>query len=203
MAHVEQVPDEAVEAVVRHLGRRLAAALPPGLDAKTAERVVPPVEVAESLPVWTLHADRLSARTTAGGLEELVEDTGSWHHQIRRGGRTDAFARSEASREKGGGWGVTHLFGGSPVAAGIDAAVSTVDGRAEGDPRVRLLVVPAFHLHALWLSDEGGDRVVVADAPPQYGRIARNVEYDAREFLDLLARERQIVGLTGLPPAGS
>jgi hypothetical protein len=53
----------------------------------------------------------------------------------------------------------------SPIAQRIDEAVAWVDDNAGAEDHVRLLLVPASHLHTFWLeSEELRSRFVVIDA---------------------------------------
>jgi hypothetical protein len=66
-----------------------------------------------------------------------------------------------------------------------------------GDPEVRLLVAPAYQLHALWLSndDTSVDQVVVVDAPSDYGDLKPDVWHNAPAFLEVLYQQVPALGV--------
>jgi hypothetical protein len=119
-------------------------------------------------------------------FETLAIPTGQWHHQIRYRGKARAFARSSA--------GAVDQLAESVLAEKIDAAIEFVDAKLPGNGVARLLVVPAYYVHAFWIHSPTQDDVVVIDRPEgsalQYQHL-----YRADEFLQALAGEAHSHGI--------
>ncbi len=92
-------------------------------------------------------------------------------------------------------WSVRELFT-SEIAGKIDEAIDWVDRNVKGDPLARLLIVPAFHLHAFWLVESGKSHVVIVDMPRGFSKLEYRKLYTSREFLDALVQEQHIIGIT-------
>jgi hypothetical protein len=63
------------------------------------------------------------------------------------------------------------------------------DAIALDDPLVRLLICPAFYVHAFWLVGKGTSHILVVDMPNQFTHLKYTTLYPPREFLENLARE--------------
>lgn len=190
MAHSDTLPIDTQKAIADQVGQRLASVV------AAAQLPAPggcggPV-LGETFTVWVLGLDAVTRSNE--DLGKLAVQTGRWHHQVRYGGRAQAFARSVPTGPNAGDWALTQLFE-SRVAERIDAAVDWVDQHVAGDPLVRLLVMPAFHLHAFWLLENGRSQVLVVDMPDGYTRLAYHTLYTPKEFLDALAREQHAQGV--------
>lgn len=181
MPHTDPISSDALKKIAQEIGLRVSET---GLETLTANGTL---ELTASMEVWGLGLSALAEANKS--LESLVFRTGSWHHQISHSGVAKEFARTEPGATADG-WTVQDLTT-SPIAAQIDAALDWVDRNVRTDPRVRLLVVPAYYLHALWLQDAGQDQILIADRPDQYRQILYENLYPSTDFVQLLA---------GLPP---
>src|SRR5262245_20890226 len=144
MAHADALPQGVIDNVASQVGaeagKGLGAAV---LQSKT-------MELTESFSLWALGAD-VVAKTYAD-LAQLARQTGRWHHQIKIDGKAQAFARSMPLGPDAANWSLRELFR-SEIAGKIDEAIAWVDTNVTGDPLVRLLVAPAYQLHAFWLKE--------------------------------------------------
>jgi hypothetical protein len=190
VAHPDALPVDTVKAIADQIGQRLASVATPAQLAAPAGPRGP--ELGETFSVWLLGLDAVTKSHEA--IEKLAIQTGRWHHQVRYGGRAQAFARSLPVGPKPDDWSVTQLFE-SRVAERIDAAIDWVDQNVLGDPLVRLLVMPAYHLHAFWLVDEKTSQLLVVDMPDSYTRLRCKTLYSPKEFLDNLAQEQHAQGV--------
>lgn len=184
MAHVESLP----EAVLDHVARQLGGMLP-ALDPSLAEVQV---GLAESFPVWLLKQPH-----DGETLEELAISTSQWHHQIRtEDGRAVAFARSSYPPvdEDDDAPGLMR----NEIALWLNDAIEWIDEHVPGDLEARLLVAPAYHLHAFWLVGDGESSVVVSDFPEGSLALRRERLYPEAEFLMALRRADPITGVRGM-----
>ena len=92
-------------------------------------------------------------------------------------------------------WSVREMFE-SEIARKIDDAIEWVDQNVKGDPLVRLLVVPAYHLHAFWLKEGNASQVLVVHMPQGFAKLQTGKLYGSKDFLEALAQEQHIVGIT-------
>lgn len=190
MAHSYKISDKALHGVTEQLGEHLHHLGDPDLlKAKS-------VELCETFEMWKLGAKALASGAQSGSdLAQLARPTRNLHHQIKHDGEAKSFASSagDSKNRTLAGWTI------SPLAKKIDQAVRWIDHQVEigGDPLVRLLVVPSYHVHAFWLVGEAGseDRAVVIDAPAQYKGLPRMKLLTSREFLAALVSERQAIGI--------
>jgi hypothetical protein len=151
------------------------------------------VELGESFEVWFLGRSAIS-RTTAP-LQTIARRTGYWHHQIRHNGKAVQYARSAPHGPGEEDWDI-HAVLSSDLAGKIDDAITWIDAHVtEGDPLVRLLIVPAYFVTAFWLQDGASDRIVVVDMPAEFTMLERERIYTGQEFLDALAQERHAQGI--------
>lgn len=187
MAHADNLPKDVIDAVAAQIGANAGRAFGPNmLQAKS-------VELTESFAIWALGADAITKSGT--DLSLLAHQTGRWHHQIKLDGKPELFARSMPLGPEAANWSVREMFA-SSVAKKIDDAIDWVDRNVKIDPLVRLLIVPAYHLHAFWLKEGEGSQVLVVDMPQTYTKLQGARLYTAKEFLDTLAQEQHIVGLS-------
>jgi hypothetical protein len=88
------------------------------------------------------------------------------------------------------------------VAAKIDAAIGWADRHVKGRTTVRLLVVPAYFVHAFAVVRDNpptpAERytAVLIDQPETYTRLEYEREYPLAEFLKLLAKEKPAADMT-------
>ena len=188
MAHVDRLPEEILEMVASQLGEFLVDLGDPSI--REAEKV----ELAETLPVWMIPLDKL--QEGAAPLRELTVDTGRWHHQVKVDGRPTVFARSRRLGQ-GSGWRITGAFW-SEIAARVDSSIGWVDESLDGDPLVRILAVPSYHLTAFWFVEGAEDRILVVNAPTQYATLQmEHGVLSGERFLAALREYTHIEGRTG------
>lgn len=185
MAHADNLANDILDSVAAQIDDLL----PTSVGAQVLKNT--PVEMGESFGVWSLGADVIHGNAD---LSKLVTQTGRWHHQIRFGGKAGAFARSIALGPDAANWSVTQLYE-SDLAAKIDEATDWIDQNVKDDPVVRLLIVPAYHLHAFWIFDGTDSRVLVVDMPNQFSQLQYRQLYSSKEFLESLAKEQHVIGV--------
>ncbi len=182
MAHADPFPNDILKSVAEQIGPRLL--LPPG---------APPAQLRETFSVWSLGLDATTRPKEP--IAKLAQPTGRWHHQVSIGNRARAFARSMPLGPAAADWSVSQITPDSPIAEAIDKAIDWVDQNVPGDPLVKLLVVPAYYLHAFWLKTDDADQVLVVHKPDQYTRLKYETLYTPRKFLELLAQEPHASGI--------
>lgn len=169
------------DAALSHLADQLTVW--PGATPRRQRR-----DVVEHLPCWFL--TDLSPLTQQQRLESRAHASAWIHHQIHVAGRAQQFALSLPSPARRDFRAVHAVFS-SPLAERIDAALQQLAQRHDLDVLwVRMLVVPAVQVHALWLSVENDDMVMVASKPffgslLPYGRLLT-----VHQFLSVLERRR-------------
>ena len=186
MAHVQKLPDEAVEAIAKQVGR-----LYPSLDNNVTQRQSS-AELTETFPVWFLSIDAIN--TGNDNLLKLAQDTLRWHSQISIDGEPAGVVRTMASGDDASDWTVRQILKGS-FAKTIDDAIQWVDAEVETDPLVRILEIPAFFITALWLIDGKDSSVVIARLPEHLQGLSPLVQYASQEFLRGLRREPPTIGI--------
>jgi hypothetical protein len=187
MAQVEQLPPDVLAAVAEQIGARLTE------QARTAISRGAAMEIAESFPVYMLPLEA----TTVSGLDisDLAVPTGLWHHQVRQGQAVRQFARSMPTGPRAADWRVEE-FVASPIAKSIDDAAHWLDNHVVSHAQVRLLIVPAYQIHAFWLFEPDDNKILVVDRPPIYGVMEYQRIYSAADFLAVL---RQLPHAAGMP----
>ena len=186
MASADPFPNAARQSVADQIA---------GLLPITPARLVAPAaleddggpELTESFAVCVLHAGQV--KKPPADLRELVRPSGVWHHQIRHSGTATHFARSIQPGFDPDEQGVQQLTE-SPVAAQIDRVIRWIDRRAPGRATARLLVAPAYYLHAFAIIRDDKLTAVLADQPKDFHRIEYEREYPFKDFLKLLAKEK-------------
>jgi hypothetical protein len=157
----------------------------------------------EPIAVYRLPTDDLGSRSQEGkDLLELAKNTQRWHHQIKLNGKSLACARSGPA-EDDETRGALHRLWVSSLAASIDRALDRVERderirAAVGEnPLVRLLVVPAYQVNALWLIDERArtSQVLVLDFPRRSGQLESDNPLTSREFLERLRKRPKAIGI--------
>ena len=182
MAYAASLPDAVLDGVARQLGGMLET-----LDPAMVEV---PVGLAETFPVWLLN------RPNDGEtLHELATPTTQWHHQIRTAaGRPVAFARSTHPAADGDDDAAPALVR-SDIATRLDDAIAWIDQHVPEPAEVRLLVAPAYQLHAFWLVRDGDSRVVVSDFPEGSLELRPGQIYPEQAFLAALRTAEPITGV--------
>jgi hypothetical protein len=147
MPYGAHIRPESLERLVQQIGEQLRHIAPP--DLLNAG----PIELRESFEVWALGLDALGHGVHSKyQIRQLARPVDRWHHQLAFGGRIAAFARSSASPSTGEHQ-LEELFV-SPLAQEIDKDIGWLDEKAAAEEHVRLLTVPACHLHVFWLENE-------------------------------------------------
>jgi hypothetical protein len=187
MAHADALPSDVIDAVAAQIGAQAGKSLGAAVLQSKA------MELTESFSIWALGADAVTKSDV--DLSQLAEQTGRWHHQIKLNGRAESFARSMPLGPDAASWMVRELFE-SEIAKKIDDAIEWIDQNVKGDPVVRLLIVPAYHLHAFWLKEGDASKVLIVDMPPGLTRLQYGKLYTSKEFLDALAQEQHIIGIS-------
>src|SRR5262249_10513514 len=130
-------------------------------------------------------------------LSVLARPSGTWHHQVRSAGVTTHMARSTRQDFAGEDLQVEQWVA-SPVAAKLDGAIVWVDEEhPDDDVTVRLLVIPAYYLHALLIIKGKKLSAVVVDQPPGFSELKEKKEYPLKRFLKRLSKEKMSGTLTG------
>jgi hypothetical protein len=193
MLHAEPTPNpEAMKHVADQIGQRL------GRLADTREfALAEPLVLGETLPVWVLGAEAVQGG--AKGLELAARPTALWHHQVTSGPRPVAFARSIALGPSPEDWKVQEATA-SPIAEAIARAIRWTEANVDHDAVARLLIAPAYYLHALWLLGSQQGHIVIADRPRAYEALRLEHLYTTDEFLKVLAGLRPA---SGVPTVGT
>ena len=157
------------------------------LSARIAKSSNHPVHLAEEFEVWKL-LPKAFAKPDAR-LAKLAKPTGYWQHLVRQGGVVLELA-SSIRDEATGKWKV-HSLGSSILAEKLGEAVKWLDRHDHSDSVVRILLVPTFSLHALWLFGEANDRVVLFDAMRTVQGLVFEKIYGGAEFLGAISKEAQ------------
>jgi hypothetical protein len=179
------LPADVLDTVAAQVGAEAGRSLGAAILQKS-------MELTESFSVWSLGADAVAK--VHADLAQLAHNTGRWHHQIKIDGKADSFARSMPLGPDAADWSVREVFA-SDVARKIDEGIEWIDRNVPGDPLVRLLVVPAYHLHAFWLTEGGVSQVLVVDMPPGFSKLQPGKLYTSKEFLEALAQEQHVIGI--------
>lgn len=199
MAHADNDFDDQLRlSLAKHIGVMLTSM--PGRGS----RAPGPVELRESFALWALGLDAIRYGAAQNlPIARLARPLGRHHHQITAGGQAFAFARSTVAAGKPDRARLAELFV-SPLAPQIDKAIDWIDQRAPGDPLVRMLAVPAFYLHAMWLIyPDAKSRVLIADvAGAAWGSFSNILNglgaeqfYEDRAFLRALAKAAPASGV--------
>lgn len=188
MAKFKSLPDDVLDNIAAKVGNRLLGLAPLNLGAGGHD-----VKLHETIDVWGLDADAVA--TATADLEQLAHPTGRWQHQIKIDGSATAYARTKPIGADPDAWVVTEVVH-SEIAGKIDDAIDWLDKQSgiSDEAVVRLLVVPAYHLHAFWILDAGKQSVVVVSAPEGRTGLQTKVVYTVEKFLDKLRDERHVEG---------
>ena len=190
MANADPLPQAALQSVAEQLGQFMAG---PPAAAHALAKVKQP-ELAESLAICFVTAAQVAKPPKDLGV--LTRPSGSWHHQIRSAAGATHTARS--SRQ---GFGETDLqveqWFESPIAPKIDSAITMVDeAHPDDDATIRLMVIPAYFVHALLIIRDKKYSAVLVDQPPGFTELKEGKEYPLRKFLKRLAKEKSSGTLT-------
>jgi hypothetical protein len=191
MPHPDALPDGALDAIARQIGRRLPRLIGPRLGPATA------VTITASLEVWELTAERVEQGQT--DLGAVAAPSGRWHHLIAVDGKPALYARTSPPDRDTPQWTV-HEVAVTPAAERLDAAIEWLDRNAPGEDLARLLEAPEYHLLCVWLiGDQGRDQVLVVRAAHRLGVFDPQGLLRGQELLDRLRQAEPVVGVE-LPP---
>ena len=144
----------------------------------------------ETLSVWTLASDDLSETSS---ILELAIRLPRWHHQVVIDGVASAFARSAVSDLGPDDISVVEIYS-SEIATKIASGLAWAEENSHA--LVRLLILPGYMVHALWLHDNADEAVLIVDRPDSFENLALMHAYPEREFFELLRRLPNIEGVT-------
>ena len=190
MAHVQTLPDDALDAIAKQVGR-----LYPSLDNDVTQRQ-PLAELTETFSVWFLSTDAIN--TGNDNLLELAQDTLRWHSQIWIDGKPEGVVRAVVSDGDSSDWSVSQILKGD-FAKAVDDAICWIDTEVETNPLVRILEIPTFFLTTLWLIDGQESSVVIVRVPENLQNLSPLVQYTSQDFLALLRQESPAIGIRTKP----
>lgn len=205
MLRPDSVSTSALKQVADDIGELIGSPL---LDFSLATDINGPSEshsydMTEHFAVWVINYDNLMlAADEKRSANTIPNPTHRWHHQIRKNDRVTGYARSTNSESDD--LALCQFFD-SEIAENIDHAISLLDELEQSatfirdhDWVARLLVVPAYQVHAFWLVSEQSDEsfVLLIDGPPQLDVISRKELIDLESFLALLGKLQPARGLT-------
>lgn len=185
MAKAPVLESDTLSAIADQLADRLTEA------GQHAVNTGKPMEIGESFPIWMLGVASTADPELA--LQSAIP-TGYWHHQIRHGGEAKEFAKSRPLGPGPRDWKVEEIVT-SPIAERVDAAITVVDREAAGDEQVRILVIPAYFVHAFWIGSGSDSRVLLIHRPESVTGLEYNQIYSFYEFLQRLSRESYVIGI--------
>lgn len=137
------------------------------------------LDIGETLEIWFLEPLPLSPDAS---FASLPRPSGQWHHQIRSEGSGTHYARSTPFGPNENEWDVRCVVK-STISEKVHEAIRWIDRTVPDDGSFgRLLVVPSFHMHAIWLHSETYNRIVIVDMPKMSGLRYKHV-YTGDEFL--------------------
>ena len=191
MARTHPLPDLTRSLIAGEVATRLSPEAMAALNRNDS------VELREHFEVWVLPVGAITSPDRP--MHQLALRSGLWHHQIHVGGKALEFAHSRPHGPNPEDWSV-HCVVSSPVASDIAEAIRWIDQNvsaplnADNDWLARLLIVPAYHLHILWLERGIDEQFLIASAPAimQFFRV--NTLYTRNELLSALAATRPVRG---------
>jgi hypothetical protein len=203
MAHAIYISSEQRDAIAREIGWHLEHGLRPTFDGESRSQIADTLasgnlRLAETLEIWTVILDK--AKVESIDISQVAVSTGRLHHQLRVNGKATAFARTAYKagevQESNSDIFLSELSV-SRVAENIDHALHWIEQNVNEDLFVRLLIIPGYYIHALWMLDEydSTNKVLIVDAPPEYKTLKLYHLYDSSEFLELLLREHHSPGV--------
>jgi hypothetical protein len=156
------------------------------------------IKLFETFAVYTARVDAIAAVASAGGdLLDAAVSTHRLHHQVRSG-PLRAFVRSvddihniDATEP------IVRMFSTASLASEIDTAIQWIDGYDPNDHLlVRVLFLPSYHLHAMWLINQAAhtSEVYVLTASKHLG-IAPGTLMPSSQLLQILAAKSPVSGV--------
>ncbi len=207
MATFKTLPDD----VVAYLQTKVGLSLPRTIDALGLAETSK-VTLNENVDVWQLPSNLVAE--PSNDLNLLAKPTGEWHLQVKSEDIPVAYARcgplgfaptdwsvdapTDQSVDAPTDWSVDGVFQ-SDLAQKIDQAMAWIDSNFQNENiLVRLLVSPAYQLHAFWLIDQdepSQQTIVIVDAPDEYLFQKPPQTYSPQQFLDSLRSVRHVEGI--------
>lgn len=192
MAITDSLPDDSPRLIAEKIGR---------LVRRAFGDVDRDVVMAESFQIWQLSQSAVQRGAHHHlSFAELVQNTGRWHHQIRIAGQPRGFAWSlQEGERRSDRWSIRHLVA-SPLAVKLEKSIILLDNLLPEDDKsvARLLLVPSWQIHGLWLKGADLDAVWVFDCPRRLS-VEEDTLYDPSDFLSLLAQDRPTDGFIDYP----
>ncbi len=184
MANADPLSAKAVQSVATQLSNFLPSPKATVLGMASAPLKQP--AVAESLAVCYLTVQQVTKPPE--NLTVLVTPSGMWCHLVRTANAATHMAMSHAHAFGSDELEVQQL-GESPVAAKLDGALTWLDEHAPDDNvTVRLLIAPAYFVHALAIIRPKKTSVVLVDQPDGMTTLQSETEYPIKDFLKRLAK---------------
>jgi hypothetical protein len=184
VAQTDPLPQSSLTQVARQVGQLLT----PPATAAAAMTVPAAPELAESLAICFVGADQVASPPV--DLSVLAQMSGMCHHQIRSAVTTTHSAWSSQAGFDPAALDVQQVVE-SPIAARLDRAMAWVDRAVPRDTvTARLLVIPAYYVHALLLIRGKKLTAVLVDQPAGFKALKYEKEYPLKDFLRRLAREQ-------------
>lgn len=198
MARPENVPQNHIDAVGADLNGLLHVG-PTGIgtmvhiDGTTVNEPAPSFGPAFS--VWTITRPGILKGAEAGSdIGEVARRTGRLHHQMILQNELGYARSAETPADAPANAPALLEFSTSPLADRVGDAYAWVQAHAPDDPLVRLLEIPSYQTHALWLwheETESSDGAVIVSAPEFIG-FRRYAILSSSEFLRTLARAEPV-----------
>ena len=186
MAHLQKLPNGALGAIAKQVGR-----LYPSLD-KNVTQHQPAAELRETFRVWFLPVDEIVIGKN--NLLEIAQDTNRWHSQIWIDGKPKGVVRFTPPSEDAPNWTVTQVLKGD-LAEKVEDTIDWIDREIKADPLVHILEIPSLFTTAFWLINEKESSVVIAKCPEYLHSLSPLEEYSAQDFLQRLRQEPYTVGI--------
>lgn len=184
MANADPLSAKAVQSVATQLSNFLPPPKATVLGMASAPLKQP--AVAESLAVCYLTVQQVTKPPE--NLTVLVTASGMWCHQVRTANGATHMAMSQ-SHAFGSDELEVQQLGESPVAAKLDASLTWLDEHVPDDNiTVRLLIAPAYFVHALAIIRPKKISVVLVDQPDGMTTLQSETEYPIKDFLKRLAK---------------
>jgi len=183
MAHSDRLNRVALDAIADQVG----ILYPDLVDNQTYRQKS--AELTETFAVWFIGQQDIT--TDGKDIVDLAQNTGRWHSQVLIDGIPELVARSAPPFAGSYDFQVKQLIEGE-LAEEIAEAINWIDEYVTGNPLVRILEIPAFHLTAFWLIGQGENHVLIARIPSAYKSLTRRQLYSSKDFLRLLQHEQPI-----------
>jgi hypothetical protein len=184
MATAPVLGSDTLSVIADQLANRLTEA---GLQALNAGK---PMEIGESFPIWMIG---MTSTVNPEIALRAATPTGYWHHQIRHAGQATEFAKSRPLGPGPRDWMVEEIVT-SRIAERVDSAITVLDREVPGDEQIRLLVFPAYFLHAFWIGSGPDSRLLLIDRPEYITDLEYGQVYGFNDFVQRLSRHPHIIG---------